>query len=176
MTLSVAEREPPFKEAVIVAVNEEETDVVLTVKLALVAPAGIVRLDGTVTIGALELVRLTVVEVEDTALIVTVPCEELPPVTLAGFKVKDESTAPASGGKMVKIALPLESPKYAVIVTSVGVATGLVMKSTNALFWVEKNMRSERGSEMMSGRLLVSMIVAPSVGALATSVTVARTP
>jgi hypothetical protein len=138
VTLSCAERDPPFKEAVIVALNDEETDVVLTVKFAPVAPAGIVTLVGTVTIGELELARLTVVGVEDAALIVTVPCEGLPPATLDGFKIKDESTAPAGGGTTARTALPLESPNLAVSVTLVGTETGSGTRSTKALDCVEK--------------------------------------
>jgi hypothetical protein len=130
VTVSVAERDKPFKEAVIVVVDDDETEVVLTVKLAPVAPAGIVTLDGTVTLGELELARLTVVGDEDAALIVTAPCEELPPVTLAGFKVREESAGPAGGGRTFTTALPVESPKCAVIVTSVGAETGLAMKLT----------------------------------------------
>ena len=45
--VKTAERDKPFKEAVIVVLADEETEVVLTIKLALVAPAGIVTLDGT---------------------------------------------------------------------------------------------------------------------------------
>ena len=77
--------------------------------IALVAPAGIVTLDGTVTLGELELAKETVVGDEDAALIVTVPCEELPPATLAGFKLREESDGPAGGGRTVRTALPVES-------------------------------------------------------------------
>lgn len=61
------------------------------------------------------------------------------------------------------------------MVTSVGVETGLAMKLTKVVFCVEKKMRTERGSETMSGRLLESIIVAPSFGAFAASVIVACT-
>ena len=72
-TVNVASRDAPFKVARIVALNDEETDVVLTVKVALIAPAGTVTLDGTVTIDALLLVRLTTVDEEAVLLRVTVP-------------------------------------------------------------------------------------------------------
>jgi len=90
--VKVAERESPFRDAPIVVVADEETFVVLIVKFALVAPAGIVTLAGTVTDGALELVSETVVGDEAAALSVTVPCDALPPATLAGFKVKPDKT------------------------------------------------------------------------------------
>ena len=73
VTVIVAEREMPFNDAPIVAANDEETFVVLTVKFALVEPAGTVTLAGTETIGELELVKVTVVAVEAAALKVTVP-------------------------------------------------------------------------------------------------------
>ena len=131
VTVSVAERDKPFSDAPIVALKDEETDDVLTVKFATVAPAGIVTLAGTVTIGALELVRETVVGDDEAALIITVPCEELPPTTLVGFRVNEDRTGVlAAGGMTVRTALCTESPKYAVIVTSVGAETGLAMKLT----------------------------------------------
>ena len=137
--VNVAERDNPFRDAPIVVVADEETDCVLTVKFALVAPAGIVTLEGTVTDGALELVKETVIGDEAAELIVTVPCDVLPPVTLAGFKVSEDKTGVlAAGGVTVKTALCTESPKYAVIVTSVGVETGLVVKCLEAEFCVEK--------------------------------------
>ena len=84
----------------------------LTVKFAFVAPDGIVTLVGTVTIGALELVKETVIGDEAAALIVTVPCEVLPPATLAGFRVKEDKTGVfCEGGVTVTIALCTESPK-----------------------------------------------------------------
>ena len=174
--VSVAVRDCPLKDAVMVVVADEDTVVVLTVKLALVAPAGIVTLLGTVTDGALELDKLTVVGVEPAALIVTVPCEELPPATVVGLRVNDDNTAVFAGGGMtVTTALCCESPKYAVSVTSVGAATELAMKFTYAVFCVEKKIRVERGSGTISGRLLPSMIVAPSLGAFAASVITAWT-
>jgi hypothetical protein len=112
VTVSVAERDKPFSDAPIVAVNDEETDDVLTVKLAEVAPAGIVTLAGTVTIGELELDNVTVVGDEAAALIVTVPCEAVPPATLVGFSVSEDRTGVfAAGGITVRGALRNESPK-----------------------------------------------------------------
>lgn len=131
VTDKVAERDRPFKEAVTVALNEEETDVVLTVKLALVAPAGIVTLAGTVTIGALELVKETVVGDGEAALMVTIPREAVPPATLAGLKVSEDKTGVfAAGGVTVRAAPCTESPKCAVMITSVGAETGWAMKLT----------------------------------------------
>ena len=135
LTVSVALREMPFKVALMVEVNCEEIDVVLIVKVALVAPAGMDTLAGTETIGAPELARLIVVGTEAAALKVIVPCDVLPPRTLAGFKVNDDMTgALAAGGVTVRIALLLEPPKVAVIVTCVGVLTAAAAKSVKAEF------------------------------------------
>jgi hypothetical protein len=167
----------PFKVALMVAVNCEERDVVLIVKVALVAPAGTVTLAGTATSGAPELARLIVVGTEAAALKVIVPCDALPPTTLAGFKVNDDMTgALAAGGVTVRIALLDELPKVAVIVTCVGVETAAAAKSVKAEFWNEKGMLIERGRATISGRLLVNMIGTPSFGALAAMVTTRRTP
>ena len=68
-----------------------DTAVVVTVKLALVAPAGTVTLDGTLATPALLLDRLTTAPpLGAGALSVTVPIEELPPVTVVGFKMREE--------------------------------------------------------------------------------------
>ncbi len=111
VTVNVTDCEMPFKDAPTVALNEDETEVVLTVKFALVAPAGTVTLAGTVTIGELELVKVTVVGDVAAALKVTVPCDALPPATLAGFMVKLVSDgAVVEGAVTVKIALCDELP------------------------------------------------------------------
>ena len=95
LTVSVALREMPFKVALMVAVNCEERDVVLIVKVALVAPAGTVTLAGTATSGAPELARLIVVGTEAAALKVIVPVALLPPTTVAGLMVRFVSVGKA---------------------------------------------------------------------------------
>lgn len=112
MTVNVAERDTPFSAAPMVAVTDEETDDVLTVKFAAVAPAGIVTLAGTVTAVEPERDNVMVVGDEAAALIVTLPCEVLPPVTLAGVKVnEDRAGVFAAAGVTVTTALRTESPK-----------------------------------------------------------------
>jgi hypothetical protein len=74
--------------AVIVAVVAEVTVWVLTVNVALVAPAGTMTLAGTVAAAAL-LESATVAPPGGAPLSVTVPCELPPPVTLGGLRVSD---------------------------------------------------------------------------------------
>jgi hypothetical protein len=65
---------------------EAETVLVVTVKDALLEPAGMVTLAGTVATPVLLLERVTVTPPDGAApLSVTTPVEELPPETLAGL-------------------------------------------------------------------------------------------
>ena len=67
------------------------TAIVLTVKVALVAPAATVTLDGTVAALVLLLESVTVAPPAGAdPLNVTVPVEEFPPVTVAGFSETEE--------------------------------------------------------------------------------------
>ncbi len=78
------------------------TDLVVTVKLAPVAPAAIVTLAATVATAVLLLVSVTTAPPEGAALVsVTVPCEELPPTTLVGLSDSVESVAGLGGGGVV---------------------------------------------------------------------------
>ena len=89
--------------AVITAVVVVVTEVVVTVNEALVLPAATVTLLGTLA-DELLLESETTDPPEGAALeSVTVPCEELPPVTLVGFKVTEETVGP-EGGRMVSEA------------------------------------------------------------------------
>jgi hypothetical protein len=86
----LAAREVPFKVALIVAMVAPDTRVVPTVKFADEAPAGTVTVAGTVA-AELLLDNWTVVAAWTLAFSLTVPVEVLPPVTVAGFKVTDDT-------------------------------------------------------------------------------------
>jgi hypothetical protein len=74
------------------------TDAVLTANVALKAPAGTVTLAGTVAALVLLLDSVTTAPPDGAALVrLAVPCEVLPPTTLAGL-----SAIPASEGAWVK--------------------------------------------------------------------------
>ena len=84
---------------------------VLTVKFALVLPADTVTLDGTVATDVLLLLRLTDAPPEGAADVrVTVPVELLPPVTLVGFSVNEESVGPDEPGFTVKLVDTVAPP------------------------------------------------------------------
>src|SRR5262249_6183350 len=69
------------------------TELVLTVKVALLAPPGMLTLAGTVAAAVLLLERLTTTPDDGAAaLSVTVPCDGLPPTTLVGLSVNALST------------------------------------------------------------------------------------
>ena len=68
----------------------EATVVVLTTKIALVAPAGTVMLEGTLAAPLLLESATCAPPVGAGPLNVTVPVEEFPPATLAGFSESEE--------------------------------------------------------------------------------------
>src|SRR5260221_12759511 len=83
-----------------VTVVEAATALVLTVNVAVVAPAATVTLGGTVAAAVLLLESATVAPPAGAArLSVTVPVEEFPPVTLVGFSESDEREAGAGGAE-----------------------------------------------------------------------------
>ena len=77
---------------------EAVTDVVVTVKVALVAPAGTVTLNGTVAAVELHESETDPPPLGAGALNVTVPVDEAPPSTLVGLSDTVESTGPGGGG------------------------------------------------------------------------------
>jgi hypothetical protein len=89
--------------AEIVAEVEMRTKDVLTVKVALVAPAGTITLEGTLA-APLLLESATIAPPAGAGpLSVTVPVEDWPPKTFAGFSVSEE-TVGGGGGAGVTVS------------------------------------------------------------------------
>ena len=86
-------------------VVDASTALVLTVNVALVAPATTVTLDGVLATFALLLESVTTAPPDGAApLSVTVPVEDcVPPTTLVGFSVSEESVG-VSGGAGVTVS------------------------------------------------------------------------
>jgi hypothetical protein len=89
-------------EADIVAEVEMRTMEVFTVKVALVAPAGTITVEGTLA-APLLLESVTCAPPAGAGpLSVTVPVEDVPPITLVGFRVSEE-TVGRGGGVRVRV-------------------------------------------------------------------------
>ena len=97
-TVSAVVRDAPLYDAVIVTAVEVVTLLVVTVKVLLVAPAGTVTLAGTDAALELSESETTAPPLGAAALSVTVPVEELPPVTLVGLTVTDDRAAVGADG------------------------------------------------------------------------------
>jgi hypothetical protein len=81
-----------------VTVVDAATALVLTVNVAVVAPAAAVTLDGTAAAAVLLLESATVAPPAGAGpLNVTVPVEGVPPMTLVGFSVSDERVGGGGG-------------------------------------------------------------------------------
>lgn len=139
-------------------VASELTLFVLTVKLALVAPAGIVMLVGTVARPVLPLESDTTAPPEGAAaLSVTVAVEVFPPRTLVGLSVSEANAPPVPppNGFTVSVAVFVTPAPVTEIVTTVGALTAVVeMKKPPAVepcgIWTED------GTLAAFGLLLVS--------------------
>ena len=105
----------PPAAAEIVAVDAKLTPKVLTVKVALVAPAGTVTAAGTVARDGVSLRRLTAVPPAGAGPVsVTVPVEEEPPATDAGDS--ERLRTEGGGAVMVTAAVPVTPPLRAATV------------------------------------------------------------
>ncbi len=164
---------PPIETVVV-----ELTLCVVTVKVALVAPAGTVTLAGPswprtcccwpAAPGAL----LAGAATFSVAVAVAVP----PPDTLPGLMVTDCSAGTVVGtGLTVSVADALLEPRVAVIVTVVLAVTLAVLTVKFALVWSLLAV-TEEGTEATDGLLLLKLIVAPAPGAGSLSWTVPDEP
>src|SRR5438093_5237782 len=133
VTLSVAVFvAPPFTPVIVTGVDAL-TAVVVTLNVALVAPAATVTLAGTVA-AALLLASVTPNPPAGAADVnVTVPCADVPPVTLVGLSETALSEAGGGGGVTVSVPAFVAPPYAPVIVTGVDAPTAAVVTLNVAL-------------------------------------------
>ena len=106
---------------------ELETDIVVIGNVALVAPPANVTVDGTLTTDGLVLDSVTSAPPTGAGpLIVTVPVEPFPPITLDGFRERDVSKGIFTG-RTVRLADRVTPPYKPEIVTAVEPDTALVV-------------------------------------------------
>src|SRR5712692_4039798 len=122
-TVSSAVLVRPPKEAEIMMVVDAVTEVVVTLKLAVVVPAATVTLAGTVATRVLLLERVTAVAAEGAGLMLTVPCKVLPPATVAGVSVTLLRAGGALGVQPDNVAC-VELPPPFTVTTQVGELNG----------------------------------------------------
>jgi hypothetical protein len=113
----------PDSVAEMVSVATDATARVVTVNVPEVAPATTVTVPGTVALAALELSVIAIPPVGAGPLRVTVPVEEVPPVTVAGESVRPVSV----GGLIVRLAVKVVEPSVPPIVADVVDATAVVV-------------------------------------------------
>jgi len=160
----------PAYDAEIVTGVDAVTALVLTVNVALLAPATTVTLAGTVAVDVLLLERETVAPPAGAdPLSVTVPVEGDPPVTLVGFSVSEERVGRACGSTVSEAVLV--TPAYdAEIVTGVDAVTALVLTVNVALLAPAATVTL--ADTLAAPLLLESSTCAPPVSAGPLSVTV----
>ena len=152
---------------------EVATVLVVTVKIALVAPAGMVTLAGTVATDVLLLEsEMTAPPLGAGALSVTAPVEGDPPVTLVGFSVSEARVGPGGGWGVTVSEAVCVTPAYdAEIVTGVELATAIVVTCTVARV-------SPAATVMLAGTVAAEVLLldrettVPAVGAGPLSITV----
>ena len=176
MTLSAALLVTPPKEPEIVTDFVDVTTLVVMLKVALSAPAATVTVDGVVAADVSLLESETTAPPEGAAAVkVTVPVEELPPVTVAGLTETAESEGPEeAAGFIVSTALYEEDPMAARMFAAAMELTGPVVIVKLALT-EPAGIVTLGGTEtegLPTAALAVIETTAPSAGAGAPSVTV----
>src|SRR5437870_2294338 len=147
------------------------TALVLTVNVALLAPAATVTLAGTVAVDVLLLVRVTAAPPAGAGpLSVTVPVEDCaPPVTVVGFSVSVESVGRACGATVGGAGV-VTGAEDAEVVTGVDVVTALLVTVNVALLAPAATVTLE--STLAATLSLESNTCAPPASAGPLSVTV----
>src|SRR5882724_7694563 len=164
---------PPYAALIVTAV-ETVTALVLTVKLAVVAPAARVTLVGTRAAVVLLLESETTAPPDGAApLNVTVPVEDcVPPVTLVGLSASaDNVTGGGAAGFTVSAAVLVVPAYAALIVTAVETVTALVLTVEVAVVAPAATL-TLAGTRAAVVLLLESATTAPPDGAAPVNVTV----
>src|SRR5215216_2637788 len=148
---------------------------VVTVKVALVAPATTDTLVGTVATAVLLLESATTTPPDGAAPVnTTVPCEEPPPVTVVGLRASDERVTADGGGatgETVSVAVLVTPPNDPEMVTEVDVATEAVVTVKAALVAPAATV-TLAGTAATDGLALLRLTTAPPLGAPPVNVTV----
>src|SRR6266403_1247157 len=149
-----------------VTVVDAATTLVLTVKVAVVAPAGTATLEGTLAAALLLESATCAPPVGAGPLNVTVPVEDCtPPITLVGFTVSEESVGVGGGAGVTVSEADLVTPLYIPeMVTVVDAATALVLTVNVALVAPATTVTLD-GTLAATVLLLESVTTAPPVGA-----------
>jgi hypothetical protein len=167
-TVRLADLVEPLSSPEMLTVALAATGVVVTVNVALVAPAATVTFAGTCAAAVLLLVSVTTAPPVGAAPFkVTVPVEEVPPVTLVGLS----ETLEGSGALTVRFAdfvAPLNSPEMVDVVLA---ATGVVVTVNVALVAPAATV-TLAGTVAAAVLLLVRATTAPPAGAALLNVTV----
>ena len=153
---------------VIVAVATAETAAVATVNVAVVAPAATLTLAGTVALVLLDLRLTTAPPRGAPELSVTVPVEELPPMTAVGANVTEVKTGTLTVSVCVNEMPPLEALMTEEPVAA-RVATDVIVKVAEV---EPAGMVTELGTVATVVVALVRLTAMPPVGAATEYVTV----
>ena len=172
-TVSDADRVTPPKVPMMVTAVDVKTGLVLTVNVALVAPAGTITLAGTRAAEVLLLDSATCAPPAGAGpLNVTVPVDEFPPTTLVGFNVNEEGVGAGEGTGVTVSEADTPTPPYAAeIATAVDALTTLVLTANVALVAPAATV-TLAGVLATAVLLLDSITCAPPVGAGPLNVTV----
>ena len=171
-TDSVAVLVAPPKAPPTVTAVAAVTAVVVTPKVALVAPAATVTLAGTPATIVLLLDNVTMAPPVGAAVVkVTVPVLGAPPTTFVGLTVTEDRVGAAGAGLTVSTAVRETAPKAPVIVSAVEAVTIFVVMVKFALVAPATTV-TLAGTVATAVLALLRLTMAPPVGAPAVSVTV----
>jgi hypothetical protein len=148
-----------------------DTVVVVTVNVALVAPAGTVTLEGVEAVDELSLSDTTIPPLGAAAVNVTVPVEDVPPTTDVGLRLTAESDVEVGGGVTVMAV-------WSIVPLSDAVRPTVVVPNGGDVVMVKLALVAPTGTMTLAGTLatvgiwLLKSTGTPGSGAALWSVTV----